>query len=123
MRSLGLAPLTADQRTFIRKSGAPKLSGVLPVELRVVLERLRDVHPQLDPMERKTFVDRELLKFVAAAQPPKAVLGNIFANAQASSVRLASADGVSALKCACCGAARPAGADLRTCTFCGTAFF
>lgn len=122
VRSLGLTPLTAEQRGFIRKAGVPKLKGVLPVELRVALEAIRaQVAQEEDPMELKTFVDREMLRYIAAAQPPKAVMGNIFANANASAVRMASADGISALKCGCCGAARPAGSDLRTCTFCGNA--
>jgi hypothetical protein len=71
-------------------------------------------------MELDTFVDRTLLKYVAAAQPPKRVMGGIFANAQATAVRLGDAGSqVSALKCSCCGAARPAGSDLAVCTFCG----
>lgn len=126
VRSLGLTPLTAEQRAFIRKTGVPKLKGVLPVELRVVLEAIR-AQVSSGPgagaltMELKTVVDREMLRYIAAAQPAKAVMGNIFANANASAVRMASADGISALKCGCCGAARPAGSDLRVCTFCGNA--
>ncbi len=121
-----MSPLTAEQRAFIRKAGVPKLKGVLPVELRVVLEAIA-AHVAREPgaermaIELNTFVEREMLRFIAAAQPAKAVMGNIFANANASAVRFASVDGVSALKCSCCGAARPAGSDLRTCTFCGNA--
>jgi hypothetical protein len=126
VRAQGLTPLTVEQRALIRKAGVPKLKGVLPVELRVVLEAIR-AQISLEPgahalaMELKTFVDRELLRYVAAAQPPKAAMGNIFANAHASAVRMASADGISALRCSCCGAARPAGSELHTCSFCGAA--
>ncbi len=122
VRSFGLAPLTADQRAFIRgQAGVPKLKGVLPVELRVVLEALRARAPAgTDAMELKTFVDRELLRFVAAAQPPKSVLPNICVNAQASAVRMSADASIGAKKCPCCGAARAAGSDLQTCAFCGT---
>jgi hypothetical protein len=129
VRSLGLTPLTDEQRQFIRRSGVPKLKGVLPVELRVVLEAVRSKIVALPGAAKiqtdlEVFVEREMLRFIAAAQPPKAVMGNIFANAQQSAVRLgAAADAVMALKCGCCGAARPAGSDLRSCAFCGNALF
>jgi hypothetical protein len=127
VRELSLTPLTPPQRSAIRSAGVPKLKDVLPVELRVVLEAIRARLAQQPgaaalAMELETFVDRELLRYVAAAQPPKAAVAGIFANAQRTSVRSGGAgDSVSALRCSCCGAARPAGSDLRVCTFCGAA--
>ena len=124
-RELGLSPLTVAQREAIRSAGAPKLKGVLPVELRVVLEAVRGQVAQLPGAKEMTtelevFVDRQLLKYVAAAQPPKAAVAGIFANANRTAIRLGpGGDSVSALKCGCCGAARPAGSDLAVCTFCG----
>lgn len=129
VRSVGLTPLSAEQRAFIRASGVPKLKGMLPVELRVVLEAIRArFAPMADSESMKTdllvLVDREMLRFVAAAQPPKSVLPGIFANAQRTAVRLGpQADSLSAQKCTCCGAARPAESNLRSCTFCGQSFF
>lgn len=129
VRSLGLTPPTAEQRAFIRASGVPKLKGMLPVELRVVLEAIRARFvEQASTESMKTdllvLVDREMLRFVAAAQPPKSVLPGIFANAQRTSVRQGpQGDSINAQRCTCCGAARPAGSDLRSCTFCGQSFF
>ena len=110
VRELGLTPLTTAQRVTIRTSGVPGLKGVLPVELRVVLEAIRTrvgAQPGASKLydDLDVFVDRELLRFIAAAQPPKVALKGIFANANRTAVRMASADSVSALKCACCGAA------------------
>ena len=121
---LGLVPLNAGQRQAIRATGVPKLKGVLPVELRVVLEKVRAQVSGLPgaevlKTELSTFVDRTLLKYVSAAQPAKAAVAGIFANAHRTAVRSSGADSVSALKCSCCGAARPAGSDLAVCTFCG----
>jgi hypothetical protein len=124
VRELGLVPLTAEQRQAIRATGVPKLKGVLPVELRVALEKVRLQASSLPgaaavKTELSTFVDRTLLKYVSAAQPAKAAVAGIFANAHRTAVRSSGADSVSALKCGCCGAARPAGSDLAVCTFCG----
>jgi hypothetical protein len=79
---LGLMPLNEANRAAIRQmDGVPKMKGVLPCELRVVLEMLCK-----DPV----MVEREMLRFVGAAQPPKVALKGIFANAQRTAVRVAS---------------------------------
>jgi hypothetical protein len=126
VRSLGLTPLTQEQRRVIRSAGVPQLKGVLPVELRVVLEAIHarvSTQPDVSfiAMELDTFVERELMRFIAAAQPAKAALAGIFANAHRSAIKTVGVDSISTVKCNCCGAARPANSELSTCTFCGSA--
>lgn len=127
LREEGLTPLSAERRRSLRQSGVPSMTGITPVELRMVLETIRSRIAQ-EPgasaleMELSTLVDREMRRYIAHTQPPAAGLGAIFGNAHRTAVRFGPvADGVEALRCGCCGAARPGDSDLRTCAFCGNA--
>ena len=117
VRSFGLTPLDSKQRVAIRRVGVPKLKGVLPIELRNVHEEIR-VRIAKEPgaealsSELETFVERELLRYVAAAQP--------FPEGNRPVVRVGSAaEPKNALNCGCCDAPRPTGIDGMVCAFCG----
>lgn len=111
VRGLGLRPLDDGQRAQLRQmTGVPKLKGVLPLELRIVLCALTR-----DGVE----IEREMLRFIGAAQPPKVALKGIFANAQRTAVRTASADSIHAVPCETCGAAPQADGHPNVCSFCG----
>ena len=121
VRSYGLTPLNSEQRLAIRRAGVAKLKGVLPVELRVVLEEIR-VRIAREPGaaelsdELATFVERELVRYVAAAQPPRAIFASLN---RAPGRNGGGNEPVDAFKCSCCGSDRPADADQQTCAFCG----
>jgi hypothetical protein len=144
LTALGLTPLPAEERLAIQRQGVPNLRGALPIELRQALAevgrqteealaRLGDagagdddaLAARLEALqgELARFVDRELRDYLDKARP-MATVASIFANAQATALRLGDAkESVKTKKCPACGAARPEGTNLRACAFCGTDLF
>jgi len=131
LASLGLAPGTCEERLALQRQGVPNLKGALPVELRQALQAIRgEVLRGLGPLEDAplrlkldTLLDREVREYLNQCRP-RVTLKGIFANAQATTVRLGDApDTVKALTCRCCGAARPENSNPRVCAFCGADLF
>ncbi|MHB8872766.1 MAG: hypothetical protein ACYC8T_03670 [Myxococcaceae bacterium] len=131
LASLGLTPMTFEQRLAVQRQGVANLKGALPVEVRRALQAVRDEELKglvgLDDaslrLKLDTTIERELRDYLNRCRP-RASLGSIFANAQATTVRLGEVkDQVAVLKCRCCGAARPDGSNLRVCAFCGAELF
>lgn len=144
LTSLGVRPLSAAQRLEIQAAGVPNLRGAIPVEVRRALAALaRQLRAELlalaevldedddegrdriEALQRQVaeLPEREARGYLDKARPRASLLG-IFANAQQSTIRhAAQLEAVRTRKCPCCGAARPDGADLATCAFCGGAFF
>ena len=120
--------------------------GALPVELRKVFVAVREafarrtaalteqlradgapanVLHQLGKLggEMDAIVDERMAAYVESIRPAT-TLGGIFANAAASSLRVAQVQsGTTTKKCKCCGAARLEGTDMRECAFCGMPLF
>ncbi len=135
---LRLTPPAAEQRLALLQTSRTQLRGALPVEVRRALEviredafvALRGLKTAEDAEDRArfeeelaSFVDRALRDYIDQTRPVASVSG-IFANARSTTVTYGDAkDQVKARRCQTCGAARPDGSDLRTCAFCGQAFF
>jgi hypothetical protein len=147
---LGVEPPSTDQRLQALSTNVPLSKGPVPAEVRKALEKLRadlsveverfraalDQNPgaadatqdeQLEELDRRlaSFVDAEVKRYIAAVRPAPAAAG-IFANALATTPSYAAdrqGAGVETKMCGTCGAARPAGTDLRTCDFCGGSLF
>lgn len=144
MITLGVEPLDMKSRGHALSSGFQFNQGALPVEVRRVIERLKD-----DVAERATrFTEKHggsaeankilLDEFLVTLEDvvessmgdyvlsikPKAALAGIFANAAMTTKTFEKQDaGAITKKCRCCGAARPSDTELKTCAFCGTSFF
>jgi hypothetical protein len=137
--AVGVRPPTAEARLAVIATGIPQFRGALPHELRQALETLRrrmrraasgantdDVDAASDD-DADTTMRAHIADLVAThllrCRPPVG-LGAIFANAQMTTQRMTD-DGerMIALRCPCCGAARPADAGLRVCGYCGHELF
>ncbi len=145
MASVGVEPLGLRQREQALRTGFQFHRGALPVEVRMVLERIRDdvstrsrtvaepadvltgetARAYVESFQRRLdeLVETRLQDYVDAIKPAASV-NAIFANALASTKKFtAEGSGSQTKTCDCCGAGRPADTDLRTCAFCGTPFF
>ncbi len=145
MAARGIEPLGLKQREQALRTGFQFHRGALPVEVRMVLERIRDdvstrsrrvteppdasagetARAYVESFYRRLeeLVETLLQDYVDAIKPAASV-NAIFANAMASTKKFAAEGAGSQTKtCNCCGAGRPADTDLRTCAFCGTPFF
>ncbi len=141
--SMGVTPLDGEARMRILASGAPKINGAFPAEVRSAftliqkqaLESLDSEramfghdggfladHERLDRKARY-IVDERMRDYINCARP-KVTLGGIFANAANTSTRHErNTESVNTETCGCCGAARPADTSLNVCAFCGSRLF
>lgn len=144
MAMVGVDPLDSKTRSNSLKSGFQFNQGILPVEVRRVLERVKDdiagrvqrFEENLEASNDTTaavrdgflakldeIVESRLNTYVGSIKP-KAAVSAIFANAAVSTKLFEQQKaGSETKKCRCCGAARPADSDLKICAFCGTSFF
>lgn len=131
LAAVGVRPPTAEARREILAVGIPQLRGALPTELRQALEAVRRrIRRESGPWDAAAIdeaLDASIAERISAylrlCRPPVG-LGAIFANAQLTTRRSEDPGGrMQALKCPCCGAARPSDAGLRTCAYCGHDLF
>ncbi len=134
--SVAVPILSFEER--VRYLGTPPLQqGALPIEVRRVLERVRDL--ALDELAAvrdldaddggdelevvlRCFVESRMREYIQTIRPPQGA-GGIFRNALATTPRYAVAEaGMSTLRCSMCGAAR-LDAKVEHCQFCGASLF
>ena len=116
------------------------VQGALPLEVRNVLLALQRRYKStvrhleegqsshfalfnhLDDRHEK-FVDKAVKDYIDRIRP-KVTMLSIFANALATTAaQQQTAEQLSTKTCGCCGAARPGDTSLKTCAYCGNAFF
>lgn len=150
LAAIGLLPMTAVQIGALIQTGANIKSGALPIELRQVLQKIKDnaeleigkltaeletleaddefdADPPRESLERlndflRDMVDKEVRDYIQSTKPATGLKG-IFANAATTTPKYfehAAKAGVKTLKCPTCGAPRPADQSLETCAFCGS---
>ena len=133
LREHGVAPLSHDERKQHFDQGPRRKGGAAPIEVRLVLESLREraraswQAMSIDDEERalgrrlSNLVEDGMRDYLARVAPPAPTTASIFANARATTANYGGAvkAGMGQMKCTTCGAPRRNDADGLACVYCG----